>query len=147
MDQQEEKALSDIKEIGCHILHIMEDEDNPRFSYSIGIQEVSNHPEIIITGLQFELAHSIINEYNNKVKTGENFHTDRFYNGFLDNFDVTFKMVKKKYFKEYFGWARWLYNGNNFNALQLIYPNVNGIWPWDEKAWKEFKWFIPNLYE
>jgi hypothetical protein len=147
MDQSEQKALSDIKEFGCHILHVMEEDDNPSFSYSIGIQKISNHPEIIITGLKFEIAHSIINEYNNKVKSGENFITDKFYNDFLENFDVTFKPVNKKYFKEYFGWARWLYDGNNFKALQLIYPNVNGIWPWDENASSEFKWLIPTLYE
>ncbi|MGE8795972.1 DUF4262 domain-containing protein, partial [Leptospira terpstrae] len=130
-----------------HILHVMEDEENPCFSYSIGIQKVSNQSEIIITGLKFELTHSIINNYNNQIKLGKSFKTDTFYSGFLENFDVMFKNVNKIYFKEYFGWARWLYKGDNFNALQLIYPDVDGIWPWQENASTDFKWFIPNLYD
>lgn len=147
MDKSEEKALTDINEFGCHILHVMEDKENPCFSYSIGIQKVSNQPEIIITGLKFELSHSIINNYNNQIKLGKSFKTDTFYDGFLENFEIMFKKVNKIYFQEYFGWARWLYKGDNFNALQLIYPNVDGIWPWDEKASSDFKWFIPNLYD
>lgn len=147
MDKSEEKALSDINEYGCHILHVMEDEENPCFSYSIGIQQVSNQSEIIITGLKFELTNSIINNYNDQIKSGKSFKTDTFYSGFLENFDIMFKNVKKIYFKEYFGWARWLYKGNNFTGLQLIYPDADGIWPWEENASSDFKWFIPNLYD
>ncbi|TGK82974.1 DUF4262 domain-containing protein [Leptospira noumeaensis] len=147
MDNSEQKAYKDIKEHGCHILHILGDDENPPFSYSIGIQQTSNHPEIIITGMDIDDAHKIINEYNRLVKSGNTIIPDKLYDCFLENYSCSFKLVKEKYYKEYFGWARWLYNGNNFNALQLIYPNIDGIWPWDEKASSEFKWFIPTLYE
>ena len=35
MDQYEEKALKDIEQYGCHILHVMEEGEYPGFSYSI----------------------------------------------------------------------------------------------------------------
>ena len=146
MDKGEKKALKDIDKYGCHILHVMEERGFPRFSYSIGIEKSTGQPELIITGLKRELAHWMINQYNNRVKAGEAFEQNKCYSGFLENFDVTFKEVDKKHYSEYFGWARWLYKGNNFKVLQLIYPSTSGVWPWDPEAPEDFTWFIPRLY-
>jgi hypothetical protein len=146
MDKAEEKALKDIEEYGCHILHVMEEGEYPRFSYSIGIEKNTGQPELIITGLKRELAHWMTNEYNNRVKTGEVFKPNKYYQGFLNNFDITFKEVEKKHYSEYVGWAKWLYKGENFKVLQLIYPSTSGIWPWEPEAPEDFTWFIPKLY-
>jgi hypothetical protein len=146
VDKGEEKALSDIEKYGCHILHVLEEGEYPRFSYSIGIQKNTGKPELIVTGLKKELAHNIINEYNRRVREGEVFLPDEYYDGFIEGFDVTFKEVEKKHYEEYFGWARWLYKGDNFKVLQFIYPSTSGIWPWNSEAPEDFTWFIPNLY-
>jgi hypothetical protein len=146
MDKSEIKALKDIEDYGCHILHIMGGNENPRFSYSIGIQRTTGQPEVVITGLKFELAHSLINEYNEKVQSGYTFEPNKLYDGFLDDFQVTFKKVEKEYFKEYFGWASWLYKNDEFEVLQLIYPSTFGVWPWDENAPEDYTWFLPKLY-
>jgi len=146
MDKFEEKALNDINEYGCHILHVMEEDNYPRFTYSIGIEKISNQPEIIITGLKQEIAHWMVNEYNSRVKAGEVFKAGEFYSDFLEGFEVTFREVEKKHYSEYFGWGNWLYKGDDFRVLQLIYPNTSGIWPWDKNAPEDFTWFVPKLY-
>ncbi len=146
MNDREEKALKDIEQFGCHILHVMGDDDGPQFSYSIGIQKTSNHPELLITGLKPELSQWIINEYNERIKRGESFQTNVFYKDFLENFEVLFKEVEVKYYDEYFGWGKWFYSGKAFKVFQLVYPNTSGIWPWEKEATNEFTWFIPKLY-
>ena len=146
MDQYEEKALSDIEEYGCHVLSVMEEAEYPGFTYSIGIEKKTKQPEVIITGLKQEIAHWMVNEYNNRVKAGEVFEAGKFYPDFLEGFDVTFKEVEKKHYTEYFGWGRWLYNGNDFRVLQLVYPTTAGIWPWEANASEDYKWYIPKLY-
>jgi len=42
--------------------------------------------------------------------------------------------VTKDNYKEYVGYGRWYYQGDNFPLLQCIYPTVKGIYPW-EKEW------------
>jgi hypothetical protein len=69
------------------------------------------------------------------------------YSNFIEGFDVTFKIVSQNKYKEYLGWARWLYKGNNFSAYQLIFPSISGKWPWDSDAPNDYTWFIPPLYE
>ncbi|MEE4382372.1 MAG: DUF4262 domain-containing protein [Pseudomonadales bacterium] len=146
MDPADQKALDDIAEYGCHIIHVLEEDDLPGFSYSIGIQEREGQPELIVTGLNRDLAHWIINEYNHRVRAGERFSTEAFYEGFLEGFDVTFRRVEKEHFHEHFGRGIWLYDGLEFEVLQLIYPSTSGVWPWEEEASDEYKWGIPALY-
>ena len=146
VDAKDQKALDDIDRYGCHVLHIFEEDNLPCFSYSIGIQKTSNRPELIVTGLKSDLAHWIINEYNRRVRAGDVFEADRPYDGFIEGFDVMFKSVEKSHDREYFGWARWLYSADNFDALQLVHPSTVGVWPWEETASEQFKWAIPPLY-
>lgn len=143
---REEKALKNIEKNGCHILHVVKEDGQPCFTYSIGIQKCAGKPEIIITGLDRDMAHFMINEYNSRIKDGETFEEDGFYEDFLEGFKVTFKAVDKKYYAEYFGWAHWLYEGDDFKVLHLIWPDTNGAWPWEKKASKDYRWHMPPLY-
>ncbi|MEO1081756.1 MAG: DUF4262 domain-containing protein [Pseudomonadota bacterium] len=146
MEKYEEKALKDIEEFGCHVLNVLGDDEGPGFSYSIGIERTSGQPELIVTGLKSELANWMVNEYNARVRTREAFQPGAFYSGFIDGFDVTFREVEEKHYADYFGWANWLYDGDQFRVLQLIYPSTQGFWPWDSEATADFKWFLPKLY-
>ena len=146
MEQFEKKALKDIAEYGCHMLHVLEEDNYPSFTYSIGIEKTSHQPEVIITGLKQEIALWMVNEYNSRVKSGEIFEPGKLYAGFLDSFKVTFKEVEKKHYSEYFGWGHWYYKGNDFRVLQLIYPSTSGVWPWDKAAPEDFIWYVPKLY-
>ncbi len=146
MDAQEIKALKNIMEHGCHVINVFEEADLPRFSYSIGIQKNFNKPELIVLGLNHELANWLINEYCLRIKSGEQFETDKLYSGFLDSFEVQFKTVSKSNYKEYLGWGNWLYKSDDFDTLQLIYPTTNGIWPWEENAPEDLLSLNPPLY-
>jgi len=145
MDEYEQKAIDDIEQYGCHILHVMEDEENPRFTYSIGIEKSTGKPDLIIYGLKNEVAQWMINEYNTRIRNGEVFEPSKFYNGFLDGFDIAFIEVTKKHYKEHFGWGLWYNNGDNFKMLQLVFPSTSGVWPWDKEAPEDFTWFQPLL--
>ena len=146
-EEKEKTILNDINEYGCHVIHVFEEEEHPRFTYSVGIEQVSDQPELLVTGLPQELAHSIINDYSRRIKAGETFEPDSYYEGFLGGFDVTFKEVEKKHYTHYLGWAIWLYKGDDFKVLQLIYPNTSGVWPWDKEASEDLRRFIPKLYK
>lgn len=147
IDPHEAKALADIEEFGCHIIHVFEDEEGPRFTYSVGIEKTSKQPELIVTGLKQELAHWIINEYNDRARSGEAFQADRPYSGFLRGHDVIFKLMSKDHYSEYLGWDIWLYGNRDFRAFQMIWPSTSGLWPWDANATADYTRHIPLLFE
>lgn len=119
MDEQDQKALDDIEQYGCHVLNIMEGEGEPCFSYSIGINKKQGKPDLVVVGLKRELAHSIINNYKDRLLEGEVIEPGKFYSDFLGGFDV----------------------------LQLIWPTTDGVWPWDDNKSDYYKWAQPILNE
>jgi hypothetical protein len=145
LDEHEQKALSDIDLYGCHVLNVMEGEGEPQFSYSIGIGKKQGKPDLIVVGLKRELAHSIINNYKDRLLNGETFEPGNYYSDFLGGFEVCFAKVDKSYYKEYFGWGRWLNEGNDFDMLQLIWPTTEGVWPWSPDKSEYYEWAQPIL--
>jgi hypothetical protein len=145
MNPGEQKALGDIDKHGCHVLHILEEGELPPFSYSLGIQKTFNAPEIIVVGLKEPISHFIVNEYNRRVRAGEKFAIGSFYHGFVEGFECQIRTVDQAYFKEYMGWCLWLYQGPNFQAIQLVYPTTSGIWPWELEASESFRAWQPLL--
>jgi hypothetical protein len=131
MEAGEQKALADIEQYGCHVLHVVAENDLPPFSYSVGIQRSSGAPEVIVIGLKQPLSHFIVNEYNRRVRAGERFMAGQRVSGFIEGFDCEFRAVHASRHGDYMGWDMWLYGGGPFDALQLVYPTTSGVWPWD----------------
>jgi len=145
MDAGEKKALADIEKYGCHVIHVLEDEEGPPFSYSVGVQKTSGAPEVIVIGLKQHVAHFLVNEYNRRIRAGERFDAGARYEGFLEGFRVQFEVVTPDHFDDYVGWDKWLYGGRNFQVLQMIYPTTDGIWPWEATASEAFRQRQPIL--
>lgn len=145
MNAGEKKALADIEEYGCHVIHVLEDDEGPPFSYSVGVQRASGAPEVMVIGLKQPIAHFVVNEYNSRVRAGERFTSGVRYDGFLEGFPVEFVLVGAEYFDEYLGWNKWLYGGVSFEVLQLIYPTTDGVWPWESDASEWFRERQPIL--
>ncbi len=145
MDVGEKKALADTKKYGCHAIHVLAEGDLPPFSYSVGIQRSSGAHELAVIGLKRPLAHFILNEYNQRVRTGERFVPGQFASGFVEGFKCQFRPVHRSHYRAYFGWNVWLYKGNRFKILQLVYPTTDGVWPWDARATEWFRTWQPLL--
>ncbi len=147
MNEYEQKIMRNIDEYGCHVTHVFEDSDGTGFTYSTGIRLSTGQPEVIITGLGQKLAHNMINNYNRRIVAGEVFEVDKMYDGFLDGFQVSFKAMNSKYYNDFMGSCQWLYKGDDFKTLQMIWPSTSGQWPWDEDASDGYLYDMLNLYD
>jgi hypothetical protein len=145
MDEFERKALEDIERFGCAVIHVAAEGVLPPFSYSVGISKSASAPEVNIVGLKKPIAHSIVNEYNRRVLTGEVLSPGALYAGFIEGFELRAEMVDHSFYEEYFGWNLWLYRGSGFQVLQLVYPNTAGVWPWEAEADEWFRTWQPIL--
>ncbi|MBB1400090.1 DUF4262 domain-containing protein [Pseudoalteromonas sp. SG44-8] len=145
MNETEKEIVRIIEKYGCYVTSVFDpDGESPNFTYSTGITDTYGAPELIIIGLNTDLAQSIVNNYAGRLKNGEEFTIGEFYEGFLEGFDVTFSGVSLKNKKEYMLSACW-YNADEFEALQLVYPTTSGVWPWDADASESFLSIQPSL--
>lgn len=120
MDDKDQKALNDIEKFGCHVLNVAEGEGEPSFTYSIGINKKQNKPDVVILGLKAPLAHSMANNYKDRLLSGEVFESGKFYADFIEGFDVCFVQVAREHYRAYFGWGLWLHDGSDFEMLQMV---------------------------
>ena len=145
LDSDEQKALDDIKAYGLHIIHVLGDENGPRFTYSVGLYHNYEHPEIVLMGLRQELAHTLLNNIAYDIKNGLRYAPHQFYDSILDGFQCYMLPVDQEHYHDYFGWAQWFYRKQRYPVLQCVYPSVYGLFPWSPDAPDDFTWFEPLL--
>lgn len=144
--ETKEQIIKDVDEYGCHLALIEGDGYLPAFAYTIGLFKSFSHPEIIVFGLKPEVMGSLLNHAKDEIKKGFGFQTDKPYSGFLEGFDVRFLEVNKEYYLDYFGYAGWFYNRSwDFPALQIIWPDKTGKWPWEKDFNENWKFKQPLL--
>jgi len=145
-DEHERKAIQDVLEFGVHILHVFDpDGENPRFSYTVGLWHHHQHPEVILFGLKEELCHSVLNTLNDEIADGKSFLAESSSLEILEGFRCYFEKLPKDQYESCLGWARWFYGGDDFEAVQLIWPNTSGVFPWQSNADEHLRWMEPIL--
>lgn len=121
-----------IENYGFAVRMIPAEADYPAFAYTIGLWERYQHPEIIILGLPIETMHQILNNVGEAVQNGTQFLVGNHYQDIVNQYPVTFVAVEKRYFSEYFGQAIHYYDTENFTALQLLWTDKNGKFPFEK---------------
>lgn len=142
-DKQELERISvNIEKFGCQVMHVFEDEEHPPFSYTIGLYEKYNHPEIIIIGLKRELTQVLLDNMAYEIERERTFTNGEYHEGVLDNFACYFGEVPKKHYKEYVGRAIFFYDSLEFPLTQCVPPNVGGKFPWDKDFPEDAKFYL-----
>ncbi|WP_462266054.1 DUF4262 domain-containing protein [Mucilaginibacter sp.] len=138
--------ISDIEKFGCHLTLIEPDNYLPGFVYSIGLFKKYKHPEIICFGLKTQVMAGIINHACDLIKSGEVLSANQLYSGFLEGYDIQLLEVDKAFYPDYLGYAGWFYNTSfDFPALQLVWPDKQNNFPWDESFNPEWLFKQPLL--
>lgn len=140
LSEIQQRLREDVAQFGWHVLLIVGDEEGPGFAYSVGLQHSYGHPEIIMFGLRHETMHAIINLIGERVKAGACFTPDQVSDEFLQGYDVVFRRVDSRWHEEYFGQAIDFYEETGFTALQCVWPDCQGRFPWQPD-------FDPGLLE
>lgn len=142
----DQRTKEDIGKYGCSVMHVFDVEGAlPSFAYSIGVQQETGAPEAFVIGLKRPMAHSVINEYNRRIRNGERFEIGQYYDGFLGGFEVCFVAVPRSAYGEYFGQNIDFYGGPQFDVVQIAYPTTKGVWPWEPEASESFLQLQPIL--
>lgn len=140
-----EAVAADVEKYGLSVILITEDEEGPGFGYSIGLHRNYNHPEIIVFGLNHDVIARIINEFAERIRNGERCEVGKEYEGLLEGHNCVFREAPKDCYHEYFGYQMAFYEGKNFPALQLVWPDKENKWPWEIDFNHHWIWSQPLL--
>jgi hypothetical protein len=123
--------LANIERVGWGVIAILEDDEGPTYAFSAGLFHSYGHPEITLMGVPSATAMHIINDLGTAVREGRQFEAGSRTDGILERFPVAFISVAERYMQEYFGTACWLYGGPDFPVVQCVWPDKQGVFPWE----------------
>ncbi len=124
------RVLRDIREVGWHVVKVLEDAEGPPHAFSIGLHERFDHPEIVVVGPDLEFLHQLVNAVGEQVREGRRFEGGSEASGILVGRDCAFRDVAKAWYPVFLGYAGWYYRGAGFPALQCVWPDPEGLFPW-----------------
>jgi hypothetical protein len=129
-DDRDRKVLADIAKLGWTVIGVEADDEGPAFAFSVGLFHTLAHPEVLIMGLRPQIAHRLINDIGAAIRNGERFVAGQQYGGIAAGFPLAFVEVDRRYYREYLGYAGWFYGGPDFPVLQCVWPDKQGVFPW-----------------
>ena len=130
----ERKLVQTIKDFGWHVTQVFDHRgEEPEFSYSIGIFETLRQPELIVIGAPKKNAGGLINLYGRRIRDeGRVYRGGEFVDDLIEDYkafliDVSDAPLKEEYAKS----AGWYYDRGDFPMFQLVWPSIDGKWPWE----------------
>ena len=69
-DRSEEKAADDVRQFGWHVVMIPEKDGTPGWAFTVGLMKTFGHPEVVVFGLDQEVAHLVLNDVSARVRDG-----------------------------------------------------------------------------
>ena len=129
---QNQRISDNIQKYGWHCLHVFPtEEDQDKFSYSIGFGESYNAPEILILGQEREKAHALLNVCAQLLKDGHLIVPDVDDSGVLNGgYNVVFRPVRPECVGGYLGTAVRYYQDRPFTAMVMFLPDRLHRFPW-----------------
>ena len=141
------RLLTDINQIGWHVVMIPEEQGTPGWAYSVGLFQSFRHPEVITFGLPINVASSVVNEIGYAASVGRGVAAGVVSSDILDGLNCTFRPVLPKWYRPFLGYGNWYYQGTDYLCLQCFWPDKAGYFPWDAHFNKSWQRLQPLLYE
>lgn len=136
-----EKVRQDIAKYGWSSVGVFPDPDevspSPPFTYSVGFRGHDKHPEVIVIGLQAEVAHAIIGALYERVAAGEKFEVGDRVSELIQGYEMECREVPPD--GAPLNVARRYYGLDNLPALQLVWPDKEGCFPGEDGFDPEFE--------
>jgi hypothetical protein len=145
LTDSERRILEAIETQGLHVEHAEPAGERPGFSYTVGLWHTFGQPEVIVFGLEDHVAEDLFDEIADLVHEGRRFLADSKHDGLLQHYPARFLAVPKGFNREFLGVAVWAHEGDGFEAVQLVWPDKQGRWPWDDGVRASFRALQPVL--
>jgi hypothetical protein len=145
-DQQLARLRENIRRHGWAVQGVLGDHDqhDPGFSYTVGLWGFG-HPELVVFGLDHRHAGQLLNEVGEQIRAGQTL---------VDSEGTHANSIHPTHYLRVFPVpnpqslilvAQELYRtdgGRVVPALQLVYADVNGVYPW-EPRYRYPRWLQP----
>jgi hypothetical protein len=147
LDAADLRLMADVAQWGLHVATAARDEETPARAFSVGLFRSWDHPEVAVFGLRPEELEAAISRLGSRVRRGERFEHGDVADGAVDGRTVAFRRIVSRHYPAHLGHAVWYHGGARFPALQAVWADEAGRFPWDRWCRRELRDAQPMLFE
>lgn len=136
--RMKKKIITNVRTPDVHLMAIREYKDTPQFFYTIGLFHHFQHPEILIMGVDVNVAHDILMRAHALIKSGGTIQPWNDLPRDMTHTPMRSVPVDASHYSNFLGFGMWFYKSlggskpDAFPALQFVWPDVmNEIYPWE----------------
>jgi hypothetical protein len=126
-----QRVFDDVATYGWHVIGVSASAGDPEFSFTIGLFETNQHPELVVFGLPFKTAHGLLSVCVERLKQGSPFEAGQVRSDVLTRHRLAVLEVDRSFYSAYLGSAIGFYGDTDFPALQLVWPDRGDHFPWE----------------
>ena len=154
LDASEQKLVSDVAHHGWHVMKVASnagENEAPAFAYTIGLKASFGWPELICFGLKTETMAILLNYAVDELRARSQEPVDGLIlHDVAEGFDCCLIKVAHRFHKEHLGWAIWFAryrreNPEDIRCFQMLWPDHDGLFPFDDRCSEGVKEMQPLL--
>lgn len=137
VSKAQKKIIFNVRTYDFHIVAIREEEDTPQFFYTIGLYSQYRHPELLIMGLNVNVAYDILSRAHQFIKGGGSIAPWMTLNT-LSSMTLRSVPIDPSNYSRFLGFGMWFYRSlgrsrqDTFPAIELVWPDIgSGAFPWE----------------
>lgn len=134
------KVRADIAAVGWHVVLVPPDERTAGWAHTIGLLERFGHPELLVFGPDLERIGPLLNAVAARVRAGARLEAGSRLEDVLQGLPLAIRGVAPRWIQTFLGNAAWHAGREDLPALQIVWPDPGGRFPWEpgcDAAWRE----------
>lgn len=147
LDAADLGILADVAQFGFHVVAVSFEGEPAGHAFTVGLFRTFDHPELAIFGLAPEEAAKAVSLAAGRVREGGRLDAGEIAEGIVDGRAVAFRRIVPRHLPAHLGHAVWYHGGALFPALQGVWSDDEGHFPWDRWFRRELRDRQPCLYE
>lgn len=142
----EGKLIERVRKYGWQTTSVgTDDSGDPAFSYTTGFWLTVDQPEVIVFDFPPQLSHDVFGQMMRLARSGQRFPMAKPIEGILINEAVYLFPLKREAAVEYLRSSQWFYKKTDFPAVQLVWTDPAGRFPWDSDFDPPMKRMQPDI--
>ncbi len=147
LDAADLRLMADVAQFGFHLVRVPAEGEAPARVFTVGLFRSWDHPEIAMFGLEVADLSAAVVRAAERVRHGERFDHGDLVDEIVEGRAVAFRRIVPRHYAAHLGHGVWYHGGTGFPALQALWADGAGHFPWDRWCARELRDAQPILFE
>ncbi|MFI0447358.1 DUF4262 domain-containing protein [Actinomadura sp. 6N118] len=146
LDDIDRQTMENVRTHGWGVINIPADDAGPGWSFSVGLWHSHRSPELAMFGLDMDVTQPVINNLGREIADGRAAADGQERHGLINDYPIHLKQIDRGWYQTFFGVAMAFYRRPPLPVIQLVWPDLDGRFPWDAETAEGYQAMQPQAW-